>query len=175
MAPAKKTTHSVRVRVREVPYLVKTLNVLDQPQISELVGYGPGQPEIDPVNVLGPDADVESQEYRDAMEDYKMGQLIELMDNDYLRLKAAKAVMDVEEAEVLSVAMDEEVLDVTTASVDELAGWIKTENPSVNEVVQASDGQAELAQKLLEAEAMAKNGEPRKGVVDGLSAVISRG
>lgn len=162
-------THSVRVRVREVPYLAVTENLLGQPAIVELVGYGPGQPEIDPARLgIGTDAD----EYEDAAEDYRLGQLIELTDADYIRLIGAKAVLDPDDAEAETDIVE---LDPSGASVDELAEWISTEQPNVQETVDASRGEPEIAAKLLEAESQAKDGNPRDGVVQGLTAVISRG
>jgi hypothetical protein len=41
--------------------------------------------------------------------------------------------------------------------------------------VQASGGDPNLAKKLLEAESQATDQDPRKGVLEGLTAVISRG
>jgi hypothetical protein len=73
------------------------------------------------------------------------------------------------------VTEEEELLDVGTASVDDLADWIRTERPTVNDVVGASGGDPDVAKKLLEAESKATDGEARKGVLEGLSAVISRG
>jgi organic radical activating enzyme len=64
---------------------------------------------------------------------------------------------------------------VRTASVDDLARWIETERPTVQEVVDATGGEPDLARKLLEAESQATDQDPRKGVLDGLSAVIARG
>lgn len=166
---ANPKTYPVRVRVREVPYLSVTKNLLDQPALVELVGYGPGQPEIDPA-VLG--IDIESDEYAAAEEDFRLGQLIELTEADYLRLIGCKAVQDPDEAEAEA---DVITLDPAGASIDELAEWISTENPNVQDTVNASRGEPEIAQKLLEAETQAKDGDPRAGVVQGLTAVISQG
>jgi hypothetical protein len=172
MATETKRTHPVRVRIREVPYAKLLENALGQPYIDYVSGFGPGRPEI------RPDARTDDVSEEDAQKDFKLGQLIYLLDDDYLRLKNAGAVKDAEDVEQQAVEMEDEVLDVETASVDDLARWIVQEKPTVNEVVQASDGQPELAEKLLRAEAQAAqetNGEPRKTVVDGLSTVMSRG
>lgn len=166
---AKNQTYPVRVRVREVPYLAVTENLLGQPALVELVGYGPGQPEIDPTN-LG--IDVESDEYAAAEEDFRLGQRIELTEADYLRLLSCGAVLDPDDAEAEA---DVITLDPAGASIDELAQWISEESPNVQETVNASGGEPEIAQKLLEAETQAKDGDPRDGVVKGLTAVISQG
>jgi hypothetical protein len=168
-------THPVRVRIREVTYARVTTNMLDQRVMEYPTAYGPGRPEIEPTAVLGPDFDPESPEAQRAVEDFKLGQKIELLDDDYVRLMNGNAVVDAQVAEAQAVQAEEEEMDVTTASVDDLARWIQTEQPNVNETVQASGGEPDLAHKLLEAESQATDGDPRKGVVDGLSAVIGRG
>jgi hypothetical protein len=74
-------------------------------------------------------------------------------------------------------------MDVTTASVDDLARWIESERPNVNAVVQASGGEPDLAQKLLEAESQATDGDPSQGRRgrpgggdrEGLTADVERG
>lgn len=160
--------HPVRVRIREVPYAVRTKDILGGDQIEQRSGFGPGRPEIEPS--LRTDVDEET-----ALKDYQLGQLIELMDPDYIRLKNAGCVYDVGEAEeIMAEAVKREDM-VRTASVEELAEWISTAKPKINEVVQASNGEPELAQKLLEAEMAANDGNPRDGVLKGLGTVISRG
>ena len=165
-------THPVRVLVREAAYVKLVFNPLGQPSLESATGYGPGRPEINPENrgqgVTEEEADL----------DFKLGQLVLLLDNDYVRLINCGAVADSEAVEQYALEEDDEVLDVRTASVEDLARWISQEKPNANDVVQASVGEAELAEKLLRAEAMAAqetNGEPRKSVVDGLSVVIGRG
>jgi hypothetical protein len=165
-------THSVRVRVREAAYVKLVWNPLGQPSMASATGYGPGRPEINPEN-RGAGISAE-----DADADFKLGERIDLLDMDYVRLIDCGAVMDAEDVEQYALEEDDEVLDVRTASVEDLARWIVQEKPNANEVVQASVGEPELAEKLLRAEAAAAqetNGEPRKSVVDGLSTVIGRG
>lgn len=171
---AKPRTHSVRVRIREVPHMVVVDDSLGGQSLVQRSGFGPGNPALEPTTLLGPDADPESKEFQDALKDYKFGQRIDLLDEDYVRLRNHNAVMDDKDAEALP-ELEEQVLHVGTASVDELAEWIEQENPKVNDVVEASEGNADFARKLLEAEAQAHDGEPRKGVLDGLTVVISRG
>jgi hypothetical protein len=60
------------------------------------------------------------------------------------------------------------------ATDTELINWIKDDGPKVQEVVDASEGDAEVAARLLAAETQATGNDPRKGVVAGLEAVISR-
>lgn len=60
------------------------------------------------------------------------------------------------------------------ATDTELINWIKDKGPRVQEVIDASEGDAETAARLLAAEAAATGNDPRKGVVMGLEAVVRR-
>jgi len=163
----------VRVRVRQVDYITKGRNPLGQEVDRIVTAYGPGDFRLDPARS---NLDPESQEFANAQSDYQNGQLILLRPAAYIGLIQSGAVRDVvTDEEGDEVIAEEELIDVNTASVDDLADWIKTEHPIVNDVVQASGGDPDVAQKLLEAESQATGGEPRKGVLEGLSAVISRG
>lgn len=161
-------THPVRVRIREVPYSVISRDLLGNAQVEQRSGYGPGRQEILPSTRN--DVDEET-----AKLDYELGQLIEVNDADYVRLKNAGCIVDEDEVIAVGDGEDVQVLDVRTASVEELADWIREEKPTAHDVVQASGGEPDLAQSLLEAENAATDGEPRKSVLDGLSKVISRG
>lgn len=169
--------HQVRVRIGQVPYTVIAEDSNGNHVPQQLWAYGPGMPQIDPDRMFE-DApiDPESDKFKAAAEDFHLGQLIEINDDDYARLKGVDAVKDVGEDGSEEEDEDEdEELDVGSATVEELSSWIRTTGPTVNEVVQASGGSAEYARKLLEAESKAQDGEARQGVVKGLSAVISRG
>jgi hypothetical protein len=171
-------THSVRVCIREVTYASLGKNILDQDMIVYNTAYGPGRPEIEPMSVLGADADPSSPEYEKAVTDFKLGQQIELLDEDYVRLRNGGAVVDAQVAEQAAKAAEESQQDVASASKEDLVAWLMTEGPNVQETVNASEGDPGLAKRLLEAEAEAaqqEDREPRKGVVDGLSAVVARG
>jgi hypothetical protein len=165
----------VRVKIRQVDYYTKGENALGEEVMVVKTAYGPGMPQNDPSGY--PDLDPESQEYKNKLSDFQKGELIELQPRAYEGLITSGAVADVKTDESTGNEVeepDEEFLDVHTASVEQLAEWIREERPTVNDVVQASDGDADVAQKLLSAESQAQDGEPRKGVVDGLSAVIQR-
>jgi len=164
----------VRVLVRQLDYITKGINPLGDEVDRMATAYGPGDPHLDPA--MRSDLEPESQEYADAASDYRFGQLIMVRPYAYIGLIQSGAVRDIttdEDGE--EVEPEEELLDVNTASVDQLAEWIKEERPTINDVVQASGGDPDVARKLLEAEAQAQSGESRKGVVEGLTAVISRG
>jgi hypothetical protein len=60
------------------------------------------------------------------------------------------------------------------ATDTELITWIKDKGPRVQEVIDASEGDAETAARLLAAEAAATGNDPRKGVIMGLEAVVRR-
>jgi len=165
----------VRVRVRQLDYLTRGVNPLGNEVEKMATGYGPGDPRLDPTT--RPALDPDSQEYANAVSDFKFGQLILVRPQAYVGLIESGAVRDVETDSETGeeIEPEEELLDVNTATADDLADWIRTERPTVNDVVQASGGDPDVARKLLEAEGLAHEGEPRKGVVEGLSAVISRG
>lgn len=168
-------TRKVRVRIREVTYARLTTNILDQRVLEYPVAYGPGRPEIDPVRVLGPDHDPNADESQVAYRNFKLGEEIELLPDDYVRLINGNAVVDSGTAEEQAALEEVEELDVSTASIDDLARWIESEKPTVQDVVNASGGDPDIAKKLLEAETQATDQDPRKGVLEGLTAVISRG
>lgn len=168
--------HKVRVVIREITYSTIGQNILGQDTVIQKTAYGPGRPEIDPQAVVGPGGSLDTKEGKKAVEDFQKGELVELLDEDYIRLRNGGAVLDAADAEERFVQAREEVLDVLTASPEELARWIQVEKPSANAVVEASQGNSDLAQKLLEAESLARQpNEPRKAVVDGLAAVVARG
>jgi hypothetical protein len=164
----------VRVRVRQLDYVTKGVNPLGDEVDKIATAYGPGAPQNDPASRR--DLDPESQEFADLASDFRFGQLIMVRPLAAAGLIESGAVHQVETDEEGEELVEEEILlDVNTASVDELVDWIQTEKPTVNDVVGASGGDPDVARKLLEAESKATDGEPRKGVMEGLSAVISRG
>lgn len=164
---------SVRVRVRQLDYFTKGTDPLGNEVDVIATAYGPGMPQLNPAES---GLDPESQEYADRVSDYKRGQLIHVLPKAYIGLIKTGAVQDfqTDEATGEEVEEEEELLDVNAATVDDLADWISQEHPTVNDVVQASGGDPDVARKLLEAETQAQSGEPRKGVVEGLTAVIGR-
>lgn len=172
-APSDDQLIPVRVLVRQVDYFTKEKNALGYVVDVIKTAFGPGMPQNDPAH--HPELEIESQEYLDMLSDYEHGELIMLRPYAYDGLVKTNSVREVTRGDDGSEEFeDEELLDVSTASVDDLAAWIAQEHPTVNDVIQASNGEADLAQKLLEAESKATDGEPRTGVVKGLSAVISR-
>lgn len=170
--PGDIQTRPVRVRVREVGYKAIEQDIGGNPVIISKRGYGPGQPQLDPAGLnLEPD----SEALKDAVDEYERGQIIYLLPDDYRRHMRFGVVRDIDTEPATVEEEEEEFLNPTTATADDLANWIRQERPTVNDVVQASGGDPEVATKLLEAESQAQNGEPRVGVVQGLTAVIQRG
>ena len=164
----------VRVRYRSLDYITEGTNPLGDTVDVIRTAYGPGMSPNNPAN--DPNLDRESQEYQDKLDDYQHGELVMLRPHQYVGLIKSGAVRDVQtdESGEEIVEEDVELLDVSTASVDDLVDWIRTERPTVQDVVDASGGDGDVARKLLEAEGIASDGEPRKGVLEGLTAVISR-
>jgi hypothetical protein len=62
-------------------------------------------------------------------------------------------------------------LDVGTATVPDLSAWIKSERPTVDEVVEEANNDPEKARKLLEAEDHATGGQPRSTLVEQLQEI----
>lgn len=70
-------------------------------------------------------------------------------------------------------------LDVEEATDEEIAGWIAGGSPkgsalNVNETLALAGDDAEFAEKVLDAEAIASNNRPRQGVSKGLEEAIAR-
>ena len=100
------------------------------------------------------------------------GQKVELSDVDLERARKFDAIQTTADE-----AVDEsgDTIEVATASPAELAEWIEEDEPTVDETVEAADGDPNVARRLLEAEHLATGGEPRKDVVDGLNKIINAG
>jgi hypothetical protein len=174
MATDREDLKPVRVVYRQLDYLTVITNPMGEEVDGIKTAYGPGHPMLDVRR--DPDLDPESQEFADKASDFRLGQLIMLRPYQYIGLIKSGAVRDVvTDSSGEEVAQDEELIDIATASVEELADWIRTEKPTANDVVQASNGEPELAEKLLQAETIARDGEPRQGVLRGLSSVAARG
>jgi hypothetical protein len=118
-----------------------------------------------PVHFIGRTAGgVETGKMRRAMR----GDVVEVNEHDYQRGLALGAFVEKDEE------TGEVVLEVSTASVAELAEWIAEDKPSINSLLEEANGDAALAQRLLDAENEATGGQPRKGLVEGLTEVIAR-
>jgi hypothetical protein len=93
-------------------------------------------------------------------------------------LKKQEAEAKAEQSPILSDGTDtgtEEVDSVSVMSDDELVTWIKEDKPTAHEVVDAAEGDPNLARRLLDAEDAATDGDSRKSVISGLTAIISQG
>lgn len=67
---------------------------------------------------------------------------------------------------------DGEIILDENSSVEELAAWIAEDSPKIDEVLELADS-PEMAQKLLDAENQATDNDPRKGLLEGLTRIIS--
>jgi ABC-type transport system substrate-binding protein len=95
------------------------------------------------------------------------GQTVELSDADYERAERYGAIEGVE-----APTAEVEAPPGTDTGVVETAEWIKTSKPTVDETVAEAEGDPEKAKQVLEAENVATGGQPRRGVVDGLTQLI---
>ena len=59
-----------------------------------------------------------------------------------------------------------------TSPADDPEGWLREQRPSVKDVVSAAGSDPVLAARLLDAESAVTDGKPRKGVVEGLTAIV---
>jgi hypothetical protein len=80
-------------------------------------------------------------------------------------------------AESAPLAGDE---DITVLGAYELAEWLETNNPetgrpwAINAILEQVGNDKDLAQRMLEAENIRSDGDPREGLVQGLTAIIER-
>ena len=87
-----------------------------------------------------------------------------------------EAIVEAQQAQLIVPSTQvEEVDSVSQMSDDELVAWIREEKPNANEVVAAAEGDPEQARRLLDAEDTATDGDSRKSVVHGLTAIIQQG
>ncbi len=107
------------------------------------------------------------------------GQEVELLEHDEVRLDELGALEPRgAKAGTQPVATDDEdedeveVLDVAASSVVQISEWLTSVEPTVPQTLELAQGNAELAEKLLEAETVATGGEPRKGVEKELQKLI---
>jgi hypothetical protein len=148
MATATKSktgTHKVTIAVRSFPYRIE----LPHP-------YEEGETMInDRIAMRGEEIEVLQPEYERGMRldaFLKEGQKMEQVTGD--------------QRQSLFSAVD--------ATDTELINWIKDDNPTVQDVIDASEADAETALRLLSAENAATGNDPRKGVIAGLEAVVRR-
>jgi len=57
-------------------------------------------------------------------------------------------------------------------TIAQLAEWIEGDEPTINELLEYVGNDKDLAKKVLEAENQATGNEPRKGLVQGLTAIV---
>lgn len=98
----------------------------------------------------------------------RRGEEVTLNERDYRRGMKFGAFVDPDAPEP-EVSTE---LDVATADIPEIAAWIESESPSVNELLELTGGDPEIAQKLLEAESAATGGAARSTLVEGLTKII---
>jgi hypothetical protein len=70
------------------------------------------------------------------------------------------------------VSSEVEFTNVVDMSDDELDVWLEEDSPPVKEVIAAAEDDPESAVRLLDAEKRVTDGDPRKGVLDGLTKII---
>jgi hypothetical protein len=65
-----------------------------------------------------------------------------------------------------------EAFDPASAGEFELAEWLKNDKPTINEVLEVVNDDKDLAHRMLQAENIATEGDPRSGLEAGLTSII---
>jgi hypothetical protein len=93
------------------------------------------------------------------------GDTVKLSDVDFERAQRFNAIQtDTDEG----LAEATGAWSVETASVEDVAEYIKNEKPTVDELVEAANEDPATARKILQAEDLATGQQPRKGLTDKL-------
>lgn len=71
---------------------------------------------------------------------------------------------------------DEETpLEFAQMTEADIINWHRSTNPSPDEVLEATDGDPEIARKMIEAETKATDGDPREPLIRALGEVVATG
>jgi hypothetical protein len=103
----------------------------------------------------------------------RRGETVELSDEDYNRASYFDAIRSEADEDVAN-AVGDGTSTVDSASIEELAKWLQESKPTVDETVDAAEDDPVVARRLLDAENLATGQQPRKGVEDGLKAIIAQ-
>lgn len=90
-------------------------------------------------------------------------------------IEAGEAIDAFATEEDLESGEVQESLDFNTATVEDISEYIEEDHPTVQELIDATGGSPEIAEKILDAENNVTGGDPRKTLVEGLAEVVSRG
>lgn len=103
----------------------------------------------------------------------RRGDTVELSDLDLARAEKFDAIGDPPASDGAQLPPDSgDNFDLEAASPAEVSEWIKDTKPTEDQMVEASNDQAVLAQKLIEGERLATGDQPRKGVQKRLQDII---
>lgn len=64
--------------------------------------------------------------------------------------------------------------DFATATVDDIADWMEDSRASIPQLLEIANENPDAANRILEAENKIQSGDPRKGLVEGLTAVVQK-
>lgn len=99
------------------------------------------------------------------------GDEIDVLEYDFRRGERLNAFLKEGQA-VEDIGNNKSSFSAVDATDTELLNWIKDDNPTVQDVIDASEGDAETALRLLGAENAATGNDPRRAVVAGLETVV---
>lgn len=103
----------------------------------------------------------------------RRGDSISVTEEESERGDALGAFVDSPGREAPAPVETQEGLILNEAGVDELVAWLEEKKPNVKDTVEAANGDTEAARRILQAEDTATGGDPRKGVVDRLGAILN--
>lgn len=112
-----------------------------------------------------------SDDSRPVIATARRNESVNVLESEVERLEALDSFLSdatvtrTEDGEVVEV-------DVREMTDGDLAAWIKDEGPTAKEVVDLAGDDAEIAQRLLNAEQTATEGHPRKNVSGPLTKII---
>src|SRR4051812_18083697 len=137
--------HKVRIKIRAFPYYVPATDpVTNRDYLEERIGV--------------------------------RGEEIEISETDYQRAVRFEAHEEIDEITPQTTDPTGAPVDVANnidvATVEEVAEWLRTSKPTVDETVAAAEDDTMKARKLLDAEQLVTGRQPRQGVLNGLNAII---
>lgn len=115
-----------------------------------------------------------STEVRPVMATARRGDTVQVLEAEALRgdsLGAFHSDAEVKQTESGDAVVEVDVREMSDA---ELASWIKSDKPTVPEVVEQADDDPALAERLMNAERTATDGKPRATLNKALTEIIDK-
>jgi hypothetical protein len=149
------------IKISEPEYeRLALLDAVQEPGAAPLPGSGPAKPTLfsTPVRV---DDEMQSTDTAEVMDPH----------NATGRNDSGLTPEEASRLERQTQGLTDDEIDLETATVEEVATWIKEDSVTVTELVDAAEDPV-LAQKLIDAENMATGGKPRKTAIKQLQEIV---